>query len=199
MRRFTTEGVVGIIGCLMGFGILAGVSGRSEAFWFSEPEERILVVGVPSEFQPYLAKFLAEEGVPYRLDARTRTFYITAEPIALLEKAQKVRPIDTIARRGLLERRLEKELHRRWPKVEDPRVCLAFPDYIRDKQPDAEPIAFILARGLSKSAAEEAKLLVAETVSGLPLKNIAVVGADWRPGPAYGSGGEGRTRIARRD
>lgn len=199
MRRFTAEGMVrGVKGLLIGVVFTVGLSDAG-AFWFSDPEERVLVVGVPSQFQPYLAKFLIQEDIPYRLDSKTRTFYVVADPIPILEKAQGIRPIEGIARRGLLERRLEKELRRRWPKVEDPRVCLAFPDYIHDKEPDAEPIAFILVRGLSRAAGEEAKQLVAGAVTGLPLKNIAVVGTDWRPGPGYGAGGENRTRVARRD
>jgi hypothetical protein len=158
--------------------------------------EYVLVVGVPTEFQPFVADFLKKERAEFRLESRTRTFYVSSDPIPLLKKAMEIEPLGPIAKRGLWERELEKEFRKRWPDVQDPRVCLAFPDYIRGKQDDAEPAAFVLARGMSATAVAQAKELITQRVPGLPAKNIVMMGTDWRPNQGYENTGDGKTKVA---
>lgn len=158
--------------------------------------EQTLVIGVPTMFQPYWTEYLTEKGVKYRFDEQTRAFYVRTDPIPLLSEAMTREPISSVAKRGLWERELESELRARWPEIEDPRVCIAFPDYIKGKADDAEPVAFIMAQGLSGNAKPEVRALVSGRVPGLPAKNVAVVGTAWRPRPSYEQAPSSNTKVA---
>ncbi len=152
-------------------------------------EEKVLIVGVPSEFQAPMVEYLVNGQIDYRFDAKTRTFYVKSDPIQILQGARQYEVLNLIAQRGLWERQIEKEFRNRWPEVEDPRICVSLPSYIPgEKKDDAEPVAFVLAQGLSRDDVAKVKDLVASRVPNLPEKNIAVVGTNWRPGPSYERG-----------
>ena len=159
-----------------------------------EGEERVLIVGVQAEFQAPFVEFLVNSQITYRFDSKTRTFYVKRDPIPVLEAAKRYEVLNLIAQRGLWEREIERKFKEKWPEVEDPRVCVSLPTYLPDKKKDdSEPIAFILAQGLSKKEVQKVKELVASEVPGLPIRNISVVGTNWRPGPSYEPGSK---RIA---
>jgi flagellar biosynthesis/type III secretory pathway M-ring protein FliF/YscJ len=154
-----------------------------------DAEERVLIVGVPAEFQAPFVEYLVNNQVDYRFDSKTRTFYVKTDPVPVLQAARRYEVLDLIAQRGLWERQIEKEFRIQWPEVEDPRVCVSLPTYFpKEDKGDAEPVAFVLAQGLSKEEVTKAKDLVASRVPGLPVKNISVVGTNWRPGPSYEKG-----------
>lgn len=151
-----------------------------------EAGEKVLIVGVPAEYQAPFVEFLVNNRVNYRFDTKTRTFYVKSDPIPVLERARKYEVLKLIAQRGLWEREIEKEFRTQWPDIEDPRICVSLPSYLADtKTEDSEPIAFVLARGLSEGDTEKVKDLVVSHVPGMIVKNVSVVGTDWRPGPAY--------------
>ena len=159
-----------------------------------DAEEHILIVGVPSEFQAPMVEYLVNNKIEYRFDAKTRTFYVESDPVPILQGARRYEVLNLIAQRGLWERQIEREFRNQWPEVEDPRICVSLPSYLpNEKKVDAEPVAFVLAQGLSKDDVDKVKDLVASRVPNLPEKNIAVVGTNWRPGPSYERGAK---RIA---
>jgi flagellar biosynthesis/type III secretory pathway M-ring protein FliF/YscJ len=63
---------------------------------------------------------------------------------------------------------------------------------------DAEPIAFILARGLSKEDIQEAREMVARVVPGLPIGNVSIIGTSWRPWRGYQNETKHENQVALR-
>lgn len=165
--------------------------------WVPE-EEKVLIVGVPEELQPTLFDFLKKTQVTYRFDEQKRTFYVKEDPIAILEKAKTFDELRLLAQRGLWERELEKKFRQRWPAVVEPRVCVSLPSYFPGKMEDAEPIAFILARGLSKEDIQEAREMVARAVPGLPIGNVSIIGTSWRPWRGYQNEPKHENQVALR-
>jgi hypothetical protein len=149
--------------------------------------ERILIVGIPGHEQTVWEELLRKNNIAYRYDRKTHTFYVREDPLPILKRAGTVKDLATTVKRGLLERKLEAQVRGEFPKVEDPRVCLAFPlEAIGPVEEDAEPVALVLAGGLEAAEMRELKELVSDEVKGLPLRNVMVLGRKWRPWPPYG-------------
>jgi len=186
---------VGVV--VLAIGVLSSASlawGKKKKVEKEEAEEKILIVGVPGEFQAPMVEYLVNSKIGYRFDSKTRTFYVKTDPIPVLQRARQYEVLDLIAQRGLWERQIEREFRNQWPEVEDPRICVSLPSYLPKKEKDdSEPIAIVLAQGLSKDEVKKVKDLIASRVPNLPLKNIVVVGTNWRPGPSYEQGAK---RIA---
>lgn len=181
-----------IIGIMIITGILSSMaiaSGEKKETLKEEAEEQILIVGVPGEYQAPMVEFLVNSKIKYRFDSKTRTFYVRTDPFKVLEQARQNEALDLIVQRGLWEREIEKKFREQWPEVEDPRICISLPSYQKKTaKEEGEPIALVLAQGLSKDDVNEVKELVTSKVPGLLDKNIAVVGTNWRPGPSYERG-----------
>ena len=161
-----------IVGVLLGLGLRPNpVPGSSE--------ERALIVGVPRDEITLWAKHLAEIELDFRYDRTARSFFIDRDPIPVLEAARSRKGLERTAERGLLERRIEADIRKRWPRVEEPRVCLAFPSEEIGPVEDGEPVALIYAKGLTREGLVEARELAAERVKALPARNVIVIGAEW--------------------
>lgn len=161
-------------------------------------EEKVLIVGVQKELQPTLIDFLIKSRIEYRFDEQKRTFYVKGDPIAILEKAKGYEELHLLAQRALWERDLEKKFRQRWPAVVEPRVCVSLPSYFPGKEEGAEPIAFILARGLSKEDIQEAREMVAREVPDLPIRNVSIIGTNWRPWRGYQNEPKSGNQVALR-
>ena len=183
-----------VIGILFTTGVLTSLALATEEKANQvkeEAEERILIVGVPAEYQAAMVEFLVNDKIEYRFDSKTRTFFVKNNPVEVLEKARLEKTLNMIAQRGLWEREIEIKFREKWPEVEDPRICISLPSYQKKTGKDeGEAIAFVLAKGITEEEVEKVKELVKSKVPGLPDKNITIVGTNWRPGPSYEKGGK---------
>lgn len=154
-----------------------------------DASEKVLLVGVPTEFQAAFVEYLVNNRIEYRFDTKTRTFYVRTDPIPVLEGARRYEVLERIAQRGLWEREIERAFRLQWPDIENPRICVSLASYLPgEKKEESEPIAFVLAQGLSVSDAGKVKEMVVSHVPGMLVENVSVVGTDWRPGPSYEKG-----------
>ena len=97
-------------------------------------------------------------------------------PLEVLQKVGEVGRISSTAKRGLIERSVERDFAARWPEVEEPRVCLAFPTGAIADPDDSEPISMVMAKGLDVGEIETARRFIADRVEGLPWKNVLIMG-----------------------
>jgi len=167
-----------IIGLIYSF--TAAVEGKG-----FKVREQVLIVGVAAHLQPAWSDFFLFEEIPYRFEKRTRTYYVNSNPLPILKTAQTYRVLAQSVRRATLERELEKEFTRQWPRVSIPRVCVAFPDGHLGPVEGQEAIAMVIAQGLDPSEELAVKQLIADHVPEISPDRVVVIGMSGSLRPPY--------------